>query len=123
MRNRILILGVMMLLAATVAIAGGEQSKGGKMDPAAKAASFKEKLGLTDEQTQKVQAVFEASQKRHDELKASGAQGDALAAEKKKIRTDEDAKLKEILSPEQWASLEKWRSEKPKQQATDKPQQ
>ena len=54
---------------------------------------------------------------------ASGAQGDALAAEKKKIRADEDTKLKEILSPEQWASLEKWRSEKPKTQAQEKPQQ
>ncbi len=124
MRNRILILGVVMLLAATtVAFAAGEQSKGGKMDPAGKAAMYKEKLGLNDEQTQKVQAVFEESQKRHDELKAGGLQGDALAAEKKKLKAEEDTKIKAILTPEQFASLEKWRAEKPKQQAADKPQQ
>ena len=123
MRNRIFILGVVMLLAAAVAIAGGEQSKGGKMDPAAKAAMYKEKFGLTDEQTQKVQAVFEESQKRHGELKAGGLQGDALAAEKKKLKTEEDAKLKEILSAEQWTKLEAWRSEqqKPKEAPPKQP--
>ena len=53
MRNRILAIGVVVLLAATLAYAGGD-AKGGKMDPAAKAAWMQKEFGLSDAQTQQV---------------------------------------------------------------------
>ncbi|MGH9788383.1 MAG: hypothetical protein ACRD4U_06750 [Candidatus Acidiferrales bacterium] len=119
MRNRILILGVVLLLAATVAIAGGEQSKGAKMDPEAKAAQLQKDLGLTDAQTQQVQTVLEDTHKRFEALKTQNLAEDALKAEKTKIKAEQDAKLKGIFTSEQWAKFEELR--KPKQEAK-KPQ-
>ena len=69
MKNRILALGVVVLLAATVAIAGGD-SKGTKMDPAAKAAWFQKEFGLTDAQTSQVKELVEQTHARYEALKA-----------------------------------------------------
>jgi len=120
MRNRILILGVVLLLAATVAIAGGEQSKGAKMDPAAKAAQLQKDLGLTDAQTQQVQTVLEDTHKRIETLKTQNLAEDAMKAEKTKIKAEQDAKLKGIFTSEQWTKYEELRKQ-PKQE-TKKPQ-
>ncbi len=116
MRNRILILGVVLLLAATVAIAGGEQSKGAKMDPAAKAAWFQKELGLTDAQTQQVQTVLEDTHKRIETLKTQNLAEEQMKAEKTKIKAEQDAKLKGIFTSEQWAKYETLRKQ-PKQEA------
>jgi len=105
-----------MLLAATVAIAGGEQSKGGKMDPAAKAAWMQKELGLSDAQTQQVQGVFEQAGKKYEQIEASGLTGDAAYAEKKKAKAEVDAKLKNILTADQWTKLEQVRAEHMKQE-------
>ena len=116
MRNRILAIGMVMLLAATVAFAGGDQSKGGKMTPADKAAWMQKELGLNDAQTQQVQGVFEQAFKKYEQLTASGLEGDALYAEKKKVKADVDAKLKNILTADQWTKLEQVRAEHIKQE-------
>ncbi len=111
MRNRILALGVVMLLAATLAYAGGDQAKGAKATPADKAAWFQKELGLNESQTQQVQGVFEQAFKKYDQLEASGTTGDALYAEKKKVKAEVDAKLKTILTSDQWTKLEQIRAE------------
>lgn len=121
MRNRILILGVVLLLAATVAIAGGEQSKGAKMDPAAKAAQLQKDLGLTDAQTQQVKAVLEDTNKRIETLKTQGLAEPEMKAEKTKIKAEQDAKLKGIFTSEQWAKFEELRKP-PKQEAKQQPE-
>jgi hypothetical protein len=99
-----------MLLAVSVAYAGGD-SKGAKATPADKAAWFQKELGLNESQTQQVQAVFEQAFKKYDQLEASGTTGDALYAEKKKVKGEVDAKLKNILTADQWTKLEQIRAE------------
>jgi hypothetical protein len=107
-------------LAATVALAGGEQSKGAKMDPAAKAVQLQKDLGLTDAQTQQVQTVLEDTHKRIEALKTQNLAEDARKAEKTKIKAEQDAKLKGIFTSEQWTKFEELRKQ-PKQEAK-KPQ-
>jgi hypothetical protein len=123
MRNRFLAIAVVALLAASVAWAagGGEKAKSGKMDPAAKAAKLQEKLGLTDEQTAQVQDVYQETHDRYRELKASGLEGDALKAEKKKLIEQRNAKLKDILTAEQWAKYEEMRAAPRKQARESEP--
>jgi capsule polysaccharide export protein KpsE/RkpR len=111
MRNRILALGVVVLLAVAVAYAGGDKAKGAKMDPAAKAAWMQKELGLTDAQAEQVKAVFENTGKQMDALKAQGLEGDALKAEKSKVKAEQSAKLKTILTADQWAKYESLHSQ------------
>ncbi|MBI2957055.1 MAG: hypothetical protein HYY26_07075 [Acidobacteria bacterium] len=119
MRRQMLVLALAVMVVSTLAWAhGGEKAKSGKMDPAAKAAMLKESLGLTDAQTEQVRAVFEETHKRYTELKAQGLTGEALMAEKKKLKAEQDAKLKSILNAEQWAKYEELRSQHERQQAS-----
>ncbi len=109
-----------MLLAVSVAYAGGD-SKGGKMDPAAKAAWFQKEFGLNDAQTAQVKALVEQTHGRYEELKAQGLSEEAMKAEKTKLMADHDTKLKSILTAEQWAKFEAYRAEHyKKEQATKK---
>lgn len=104
MRNRTIVLAVVLLLAATMAWAGG--SKSGSYSPAEHAAKLQKKLGLSDQQTQQVQALFEEINQKVSALKASGADMATIKAEKKNIKAEQNAKLKTILTPEQWAQYE-----------------
>jgi len=113
MRNRILALGVVVLLAATVAFAGGDKAKGTKMDPAAKAAWMQKELGLSDAQTAQVKTLIENTNSRIEELKAQGLEKDAFKAEKMKIKADHSAQLKTILTAEQWTKYESLHSKPP----------
>ncbi len=116
MRNRILMVGVAVLLAATLAYAGGDQAKGGKMDPAAKAAWMQKEFGLSDAQTQQVKALIEQTHARYEQLEAQGLSEDAMKAEKTKLKADHDTKLKSILTAEQWAKVEAYRAEQYKKE-------
>ena len=110
MKNRILAIGVMVLLAATVAIAGGD-SKGTKMDPAAKAAWFQKEFGLTDAQTSQVKTLVENTHASYEALKAQNLSEEATKAEKTKLMADHDTKLKSILTADQWTKFEAYRAE------------
>lgn len=109
MRNRIIVLTVVLLLAATMAWAGG--SKSGSYSPAEHAAKLQKKLGLSDQQTQQVQALFEETNQKVSALKASGADRATIKAEKKNIKAEQNDKLNSILTPEQWAQYEKMMAE------------
>lgn len=114
MRNRVLALAVVSLLALGLAWAG-EQGKAGSMGPAEHAAKLKAKLGLSDTQTAQVQAVFEDIQKRHAELKAKG---EPMAPEaKKKLKEERAARLKAILTAEQWARYQQMMAERAREHA------
>jgi len=70
--------------------------------PAEHAAHMKQKLGLTDDQTAKVQKIFEQRKQQHEALEQKyKPQLDAFHADQKKLheqtRTDIDA----VLTPEQ----------------------
>ena len=109
MRHRTIVLAVVLLLAATMAWAGGEKS--GSYSPAEHAAKLQKKLGLSDQQTQQVQALFEQTHEKISALKASGADEATIKAEKTKIKAEQNDKLKTILTPEQWAQYEKMMAE------------
>ena len=101
MRNRILALAAVLLVALAVAWAGH-----GKGDAAAQATELQSKLGLTDAQTQQVQALLQDTDRRWDELKATGGDEAAMAEGKKKLKTDYMARMKSILTAEQFARYE-----------------
>ncbi len=122
MKNRILALGVVVLLAATLAYAGGDQAKGTKMDPAAKAAWFQKEFGLTDAQTAQVKTLVEQTHARYEELKAQNLSEADMKAEKTKMMADHDAKLKSILTADQWAKFEAYRAEHYKKEQAAKKQ-
>ena len=109
MRHRIIVLTVIVLLAATMAWAGG--GKSGSYSPAEHAAKLQKKLDLNNQQTQEVQALFEQTHEKISALKASGADEATFKAEKTKIKADQSDKLKSILTPEQWAQYEKMMQE------------
>lgn len=119
MKNRILAIGVVVLLAATLAYAGGD-SKGTKMDPAAKAAWFQKEFGLTDAQTSQVKTLIENTHASYEALKAQNLSEEAMKAEKTKLMADHDAKLKSILTSDQWAKFEAYRAEHYKKDSAKK---
>jgi len=112
----------MVLLAATLAIAGGDHAKGTKMDPAAKAAWFQKEFGLTDAQTSQVKALMEETFARYDALKAQNLGEAEMKAEKTKLMEAHDAKLKSILTADQWAKFEAYRAEHYKKEQAAKKQ-
>lgn len=108
MRNRMLTLVVVVLLAASVAWAGGEKSKS---DPAAQAAKLQAKLGLSDAQTAEVRALIEDAHSRWAELKASGQSEAAMSEAKKKLKADYNTRMKSILTEEQFARYQEMRAQ------------
>lgn len=102
MRKRMYVLAVITLLAVGVAWAHGEKAQAGKMDPAAHAAKLKAELGLSDAQTEQVKAALEDIHQRMAEVKAKAGEPGTMEA-KKKLKAERDARLKAILTPEQFA--------------------
>ena len=116
MRHRIVVLAVVGLLAVGLAWAAGEKGEAGKMTPAEHAAKLKEKLNLNDAQTDKVRAVFEDIHKRMAELHAKAGEPATASPEakheaKKKLKEERDARLKAILTPEQFARYKEMMAE------------
>lgn len=98
----------------------GQQLQGGAMDPAEVASRMKEKLGLSDQQTQKVQQVIENFRNQMQALRAKGSsQGsnESMRADRMKIMDNRDAQLKAILTPDQWRQYEQMRSRQRQGQA------
>jgi hypothetical protein len=97
-----------MLLAVSLAWAGGEKAK---MDPAAKAAKLQAKLDLTDTQTEQVRALIEDVHSRWAEAKAGGQSEAAKAEAKKELKAEFYSRLKSILTEEQVARYDKMEAE------------
>lgn len=101
MRNRTLVLAVLLVFAVGLAWAGGDKA-GQKKDPAAVAAKYQAKLGLTDAQTAQVRAVLEDTHQRYAALKTQGLDEARLREEKQKLMAEQDTRLKAIFTPEQF---------------------
>ena len=69
-----------------------------------------EQLKLTDEQKPKVQAALEQTAKKMQDLR--GAPADDRAEKMKAIREEENKKLKEILTADQYTKYEKIREQR-----------
>lgn len=116
MRNRMLAVLVVTLLAVGMAWAGGGEK--GKHDPATVAAKYQEKLGLTDNQTAQVQALIQDMNARWAELKASQQDESARHEAKKQLKQEYRSRLQSILTADQFARYEQWRAaSKSKKQA------
>ena len=88
-----------------------EQDK--KMDVASHVAKMKAELNLTDQQAEKVKAVFEDIHQRKMALKAQHTDQKApeVQAEYKKLMDEQDSRLKEILTPEQLTKYQQLKAE------------
>jgi Spy/CpxP family protein refolding chaperone len=96
------ICGLIFAVVFAVGLAwANEQDK--KMDAAGHVAKLKAELNLTDQQAEKVKAVFEDIHQRKMALKTKTTDQKApeVQEEYKKLMDEQDTRLKEILTPEQ----------------------
>lgn len=85
---------------------GAMQCHHGTKSPAERAAHMKEKLGLSDEQTAKVQKIFEQRKQQHTALHEKyKPQLEAYYADKKKLREQTHSDLNAVLTPAQQEKL------------------
>lgn len=84
-----------------------------KMDVAGHVAKLKADLNLTDQQAEKVKAVFEDIHQRKMALKTQTTDQKAPEAKEqmKKLMDEQDTRLKEILTPEQFTKYQQLKAE------------
>ena len=104
MKKRFFVLAFALVFALGLAWAGGDKH-GQKMDVASHVAKLKADLNLTDQQTEKVRAVLEDIHQRKmaAKEKAGGPESAEFREQVKKLMAERDARLKEILTAEQFA--------------------
>lgn len=80
----------------------GSHCHHGKASPAERAAHMKEKLGLTDEQTAKIQKILEQRKQQRDALREKyKPQLEAYYADKKKLGEQTHTDIDAVLTPAQ----------------------
>jgi periplasmic protein CpxP/Spy len=91
---------------------GNQGKKKGGFSPQERVDRLATQLDLTADQKTKVKAIFEADQKKFQELRADTNLSREQRREKmQEIQKDSDKKLKEILKPDQWEKYEKNREQ------------
>jgi L-fucose mutarotase/ribose pyranase (RbsD/FucU family) len=103
MRKRICVLLFAAIFTVGLASVRAGGDHGQKMDVASHVAKLKAELNLTDQQAEKVKAVFEDIHKRKMALKAQATDQKAPEVQEqyKKLMEEQDTRLKEILTAEQ----------------------
>jgi hypothetical protein len=111
MRKRICGLIVAAVFAVGLAWAGNQH--GQKMDVAGHVAKLKAELNLSDQQTEHVKTLFEDIHKRKMALKAETTDQKSPEAQEqyKKLMDEQDARMKEILTPEQLTKYQQLKAE------------
>ena len=114
MKKRFFVLAFALAFAVGLAWAGHGQ----KMDVASHVVKLKAELKLTDQQAEKVQVVLEDIHQRKmaAKQKAGGQESAAFREQYKKLMEERDARLKEILTPEQFARYQQLQAEHAKEQ-------
>ena len=84
----------------------GGQGRGMMMDPAARAGMLQKQLGLSDDQTLQVKAVFTDEQSKMQALRSSGGDPADMRPKMMAIREDSTAKLKGILTADQFTKYQ-----------------
>jgi Spy/CpxP family protein refolding chaperone len=85
---------------------GGGQGRGMMMDPGARAGMMQKQLGLSDDQTTQVKAVFADEQSKMQALRSSGGDPADMRPKMMAIREDSTAKLKGILTADQFTKYQ-----------------
>ncbi len=118
MKKRFFVLAFALAFVVGLAWAGGEH--GQKMDVAGHVAKLKAELNLTDQQTEKVRAVLEDihNRKMDAKKKAGGQESAEFREQAKKLMAERDARLKEILTPEQYTRYQDLQAKHAKEQET-----
>jgi Spy/CpxP family protein refolding chaperone len=111
MRKRLWVVAFVAVFAVGLAWASGEH--GQKMDVAAHVAKLKAELNLTDQQADKVKAVFEDIHQRKMALKekAGGPDSPGTKEQINKLMEEQDKRLKEILTPEQFTKYQELKAQ------------
>ena len=111
MRKRIFVLVFVAVFAVGLTLA--RQEHGQKMDVASHVAKMKAELNLTDEQADKVKSVFEDIHNRKMALKAqtTDKKSPETREQFQKLSEEQDTRLKEILTPEQFTKYQQLKAE------------
>lgn len=101
---------VALFVSSIAAFAEDEKPKAAR-GPGERLKEMSEKLGLTEEQKEKVKAIFEKNLPKMKELRADAA----LSPEDKRvkmgeIRKSEGAEIRALLTPEQQAKMKEMRA-------------
>ena len=128
MRKRFCVLVFVAVFAVGLAWAGQYGQKTGtasdaakpktEMDIASHVAKLKTELNLTDQQAEKVKAVFEDTHQRKMALRSETA--DQQKAQSRKLMEEQDTRLKEILTPEQLTKYQQLKAQHGKEGAEHK---
>ncbi len=107
--KKILLMCTFVLGISAVSFAQGRMQR----SPEEQAKQLKEEVKLSDEQTTKVTAVFTAQAKTRDSIRtASNGDRQAMMQAMRPMMESTNAKLKAILTPEQYAAYEKAMAER-----------
>jgi len=132
MRKRFCVLVFVAVFAVGLAWAGQYGQKTGtasdaakpktEMDIASHVAKLKTELNLTDQQADKVKAVFEDIHQRKMALKAqtTDQKTPEVQEKHKKLMDEQDTRLKEILTPEQLTKYQQLKAQHAKEQTEHK---
>ncbi len=118
MKKRLFVMAFALVFAVGLAWAGGNHDQ--KMDIASHVAKLKAELKLTDQQTEKVRAVLEDihKQKMAAKQKDGGQESAEFREQVKKLMAERDARLKEILTAEQFARYQELQAKRAKERET-----
>jgi len=108
--KKLLLMSCMLLGISAASFAQGGGGGGGQrppMAPADQAARLKTSLALTDDQVAKVTAIYTAQATRNDSLTKANPDRQATRPTSMLIRTETNAKIKAILTPDQAATFDK----------------
>jgi len=116
--KRLGIVLIVLVLTASVSLAQDRRGRG-NFDPEEMAKrqteQIKEAVGLNADQEKKVYELKLATGKKMTELRDEMQGGGGFEGMREafgKIREEEDKKMKEILTNEQWKAYEKWQEER-----------
>lgn len=87
------------------------QARQGRMDPATFATRVKERIGLSDQQTDQVRETMQDFQNRMQQLSqqrqaANQGSRQSMRDERDKLVEERNARLKAILTPDQWTQFQ-----------------
>ncbi len=97
------------LLSITLTFAQNDQGRSPEERAQRQTEQLTKQLNLSTEQAEKVKALSDDRMKQMQEMRASGARPDRQKMQE--LQENYEAKLKPILSTEQWTKYEKMREE------------
>jgi periplasmic protein CpxP/Spy len=125
MKKQILFMLMAVLALTITSTAQNPQKQGNRQpNPKARAEQMAKDLDLTDAQKEQVQALFEEQQAKMKEFRESGnTNQDARREELKKLRSEWDKSLENIIGKENMKKHRALMKERAKENAAKRPQQ